>query len=171
MNDIMPFTAPFAVFKVTMAPRRKHPDIWAGHLVDSSKRKVVWDTGPPTTYGPNSTEDQAFYSDACLAEDVANGRYLYDAVAKLLSQPPQPPAVMTTPGTVIEEAEEADEEEDVMGPALAAAAQRPVDTAIETAAKYYRKDSPKKCPVWLAWLEGCIRADTGKLFHFLPLPR
>ena len=55
-------------------------------------------------------------------------------------------------------------------PALVAAAQRPVDTAIETAAKYYSKDPPKKRPVWLAWLEGCIhaciRADTGKLFHF-----
>jgi hypothetical protein len=161
MNDIMPFTAPFAVFKVTMAPRRKRPDVWAGHLIDSSKRKVVWDTGPPTTYGPSSTEDQAFYSDACLAEDVANGRHLYEAVAKLLSQPPQLPAVIEE-----EEDAEEEEEEEVM------VAQRPVDTAIETAAKYYySKDPPKKRPVWLAWLEGCIRADTGKLFHFLPLPR
>ena len=165
MNDIMPFTAPFAVFKVTMARRRKYPDYWAGHLVDSSKRKVVWDTGPPTTYGPNSTENQAFYSDACLAEDVANGRHLYEAVANLLSQPPQPPAVITA---VIEEEEEAEEEEEEEEDMVA---QRPVDTAIEAAAKYYSKDPPKKCPVWLAWLEGCIRADTGKLFHFLPLPR
>jgi hypothetical protein len=88
MNGIIPFSAHFAVFKLTSAPGKTHPDVWAGHRADGETKTVVWDTGPPTTYGPNSVEDQDFYSDACLAKDVADGKRLYEAVAKLMSQPP-----------------------------------------------------------------------------------
>jgi hypothetical protein len=38
--------------------------------------------------------------------------------------------------------------------------------AIKHAASFYGKRPPKKRPEWLAWLEGCIRVTTGKLFHF-----
>jgi hypothetical protein len=45
---------------------------------------VVWDDGTTTEYGPTTTEDPAFYSDACLAVGMAEGRLVYEAVERLL---------------------------------------------------------------------------------------
>ncbi len=52
----------------------------------------LWDDGPPTTYGPKSTQNQEFYSDAGLVVNVANGKRLYQAVEGLMSPPPPPPS-------------------------------------------------------------------------------
>lgn len=144
MNDFIRFSSHFAVCKFTKAPRRTHHDVWAGFLDPSGKKEVVWDSGPPTMYGPHSTEDQAFYSDACLAEDVANGKRLYEAIAGLMF----PPKAAVAPAAVPSEP------------------LSPLDEAIEHAARFYGKRPLKKRPVWLTWLEGCIRVTTGKLFHF-----
>lgn len=140
MPTIAPFTAPFAVCKVTVAPGRKRPDVWAGYLADRAKGKVVWDDGSSTTYGPSTTEDPSFYSLGCLAEDMADGRFLYEAVQRLLSGG-APPA--SSPG-----------------PSLFGS------KAIEAAVKCYGK-TPNKKQRWLTWLEGCIQAsnNTGKRFN------
>ena len=167
MNPIIPFSPPFAVCKITMARGRKHPDVWAGHLADTSEKEVVWDSGPPTTYGPKSTEDQEFYSDACLVVDVANGKRLYQAVEGLMSPPPLPPPAVATKEEEQRVEKKKKEKKEKKGKEVGPV--QPLDKAITDAAKYYGKKHPKKKrPVWLAWLEGCIRAatTTGELFHF-----
>ncbi len=172
MNDFIRFSSHFAVCKFTEAPRRTHHDVWAGFLDPSGKKEVVWDSGPPTMYGPHSTEDQAFYSDACLAEDVANGKRLYEAIAGLMFPPKAavaPAAVVAREGDGGEkkkkkvEKKKEKKEKTVMSPSEPLS---PLDEAIEHAARFYGKKPLKKRPVWLTWLEGCIRVTTGKLFHF-----
>ena len=84
MSKVIAFTAPFAVYKATMPKGRKTACLWAGYLADRATRKVVWDDGSITEYGPDTTEDPAFYSDASLAVDMAEGRLVYEAVERLL---------------------------------------------------------------------------------------
>ena len=145
MSKVIAFTAPFAVYKATMQPGRKRVHLWAGYLADRATRKVVWDDGTITEYGPTTTEDPAFYSDASLAVDMAEGRLVYEAVERLLggtaAAEVESLATSTTTG--------------VVHPAV-----------VEAVACYYGKPVHKKQP-WLTWLEGCIQASkiTGKLFH------
>ena len=67
MSKVIAFTAPFAVYKATVQKGRKTACLWAGYLADRATRKVVWDDGTMTEYGATTTEDAAFYSDACLS--------------------------------------------------------------------------------------------------------
>ena len=168
MNDFIRFSSHFAVCKFTKAPRKTHHDVWAGFL-DPSGKEVVWDSGPPTTYGPHSTEvNPAFYSDACLAEDVANGKRLYEAVEGLMFPPPAavaPAAVVACEGDGGEKKKKKVEKKKEKKVKTVSPSE-PLDKAIEHAASFYGKRPPKKRPEWLAWLEGCIRVTTGKLFHF-----
>ena len=83
MSKVIAFTAPFAVYKATVQKGRKTACLWAGYLADRATRKVVWDDGTNTEYGPTTTEDPAFYSDASLAVDMAEGRLVYEAVERL----------------------------------------------------------------------------------------
>ena len=145
MSKVIAFTAPFAVYKATMQKGRKTACLWAGYLADRATRKVVWDDGTITEYGPTTTEDAAFYSDACLAVDMAEGRLVYEAVERLLG------------GTAAAEVESSatSSTTGVVHPAV-----------VEAVEVYYGKPVRIKKP-WLTWLEGCIKAskDPGKLFH------
>ena len=144
MSNVIAFIAPFAVYKATMQPGRKTVCHWAGYLADRATRKVVWDNGSITEYGPDTTEDPAFYSDASLAVDMAEGRLVYEAVERLLD------------GTAAAEVE-----------SLATSTTTGVvHPAVVEAVKCYGKPVHIK-KAWLTWLEGCIQASkiTGKLFH------
>ena len=145
MSKVIAFTAPFAVYKATVQPRRKQGvTFWTGYLADRATRTVVWDNGTSTKYGPDTTEDPAFYSDDSLAVDMAEGRLVYEAVERLLG------------GTAAAEVE-----------SLATSTTTgDVHPAVVEAVECYGKPVPMKKP-WLTWLEGCIQASkiTGKLFH------
>ena len=144
MSKVIAFTAPFAVYKATMPKGRKTACLWAGYLADRATRKVVWDDGSITEYGPDTTEDPAFYSDASLAVDMAEGRLVYEAVERLLD------------GTAAAEVE-------LLATSTTTGVVHP---AVVEAVKCYGKPVHIKKP-WLTWLEGCIQASkiTGKLFH------
>ena len=147
MSKVIAFTAPFAVYKATVQPRRKQVTFWTGYLADRATRKVVWDDGTITEYGPTTTEDPAFYSDASLAVDMAEGKLLYEAVERLLC------------GTAAV---------DVESQAISTAT-GDIHPAVAEAVLCY---NGKSSSPWLTWLEGCIQAsmNAGKLFNYLLPP-
>jgi hypothetical protein len=146
MSKVIAFTAPFAVYKATVEVqrRRKQVTLWTGYLADRATRTVVWDNGISTQYGPDTTEDPEFYSDASLAVDMAEGRLVYEAVERLLG------------GTAAPE---------VLSLAISAETGA-VHPAVDEAVECYGKPLSIKKP-WLTWLEACIQASkiTGKLFN------
>jgi hypothetical protein len=146
MSKVIAFTAPFAVYKATVQKGRKTACLWAGYLADRATRKVVWDDGTFTKYGPTTTEDPAFYSDASLAVDMAEGRLVYEAVERLLG------------GTAAAEVE---------SHAISTATGKIHPAVVEAVLCYNGKSSSQP---WLTWLEGCIQAskNTGKLFNYRP---
>ena len=153
-NAPIAFTAHFAVYKATMdsGAGRRTCDNWVGYLADSKKRKVAWEDGTTTVYGRNTILDLKFYSDECLAQDLAAGQLLYQAVAALM--------------------------QGQKAPTIPATASASVTAAINKAEKWYKAKAktkqPPKMPLWLDWLQGCITlaTTTGKPFHwFLALIR
>lgn len=148
MSNVIAFIAPFAVYKATVQPGRKTVCHWAGYLADRATRKVVWDNGTITKYGPATTEDPAFYSDASLAVDMAEGKLLYEAVERLLC------------GTAAV---------DVESQAISTATGDIHPAVAEAVLCYNGKSSSQP---WLTWLEGCIQAsmNAGKLFNYLLPP-
>ena len=156
-NVPIAFTAHFAVYKATMdsGAGRTTCDHWVGYLADRENRKVAWEDGTTTEYGGNTILDPKFYSDECLAQDLAAGQLLYQAVAALM--------------------------QGQKAPTMPATASASVTRAINKAEKWYKakakaktKQPPKMPPLWLDWLQGCITlaTTTGKPFHlFLALIR
>ena len=133
------------MFKATFVPgsratRASVPaDYWVGFVTDRAAGKVVWMDNTITVYGPTTTENLAFYSMACLAEDMAAGRLLYAAVQQLMNG--------KTPCTSTDSH---------------------VSDAIKEAEDCY-KTSPTDKKFWLECLEGCISAADapGNPFIFL----
>jgi hypothetical protein len=99
---------------------------------------------------------------------VANGKRLYEAIAGLMF----PPKAAVAPAAVVAREGDGGEkkkkkvEKKKEKKVKTVSPSEPLDKAIEHAASFYGKRPPKKRPEWLAWLEGCIRVTTGKLFHF-----
>jgi hypothetical protein len=139
MSKVIAFTAPFAIYKATMQKGRKTACLWAGYLADRATRKVVWDDGTNTKYGPTTTEDPAFYSDAYMAE----GRLVYEAVERLLG------------GTAAAE---------VQSHAISTATGKIHPAVVEAVLCYNGKSSSQP---WLTWLEGCIQVRLRGLACFL----
>ena len=139
MSKVIAFTVPFAVYKATMQKGRKTACLWAGYLADRATRKVVWDDGTNTKYGPTTTEDPAFYSDAYMAE----GRLVYEAVERLLG------------GTAAAE---------VQSHAISTATGKIHPAVVEAVLCYDGKSSSQP---WLTWLEGCIQVRLRGLACFL----
>jgi hypothetical protein len=143
MSTVIAFTAPFAVYKATVQSRKQQVTHWIGYLADRATGTVVWDDGTSTKYGPDTAEDPAFYSDASLAVDMAEGRLLYEAVERLIAGTAAAEvlslAISTDPGNV--------------------------HPAVDEAVKCYGKPHMKR--PWLTWLEDCIRAskNTGNMLN------
>ena len=147
--QIRPFTAPFAVFKATKHPGSRpsaSADYWVGVVAERATGKVVWDDGTTTKYGPNTAEDLAFYSNDCLAEDMAAGRLLYAAVQRLMNGNPPVAASLVSSAPHI----------------------RSVNKAIKEAENCYKTPPTDQKKDWLVWLEGCIDAadNPGIPFYF-----
>ena len=130
---ITSFSEHFAVYKRVNTSRCR-TEHWAGVLTDRKAKTVVWDNDTRSTYGDCTTEtdNPTFYTDASLADDMAVGKLLYNAVEMLVNgnQPPKLPP------------------------------NHPLAKAMEEARACYPKPGsaattkPKK--PWLVWLEGCI---------------
>lgn len=75
-------------------------DHWVGYLADRENGNVAWEDGTTTEYGGKTILDPKFYSDECLAQDLAAGQLLYQAVAALMQGQKAPTMPATASASV-----------------------------------------------------------------------